>query len=583
MVELLPLARRLGLVCALAWAAQGTIALADEGDEADEPASTSQESAPAKAREPLPALDLSESILYEYLVAEIALQRGHANLAARDLLDLARRTRDPRLARRAMEVASSAQLSDIAIEAARIWLAEDPSSTAALQSVTALLISARRVEEAEPYLSQLISSRNGNAAGAFMQLGRLFAGNPDKEANLRVVRELAKSYPKLPQAYFAIAQAAHAANDNAGALDAIRRAAALQPDWDVAALFEAELLRVDSPDEALKRLAGYVAAYPDRKDVRLSYARLLVRQRHDAEARGEYGKLLAAYPKDTEVLYSVGLLANQVKDYDTAERCMRRLLELGYHDASAVRYVLGQIAEDQRKWRRAIEWYESIQPGEYFLAARLRAAQVIAKQGKLDEARAYVRRIPAADDRQKAQLVVAEAQLLRDANRTDEALAFLGQALDKQPDQPDLLYDYALTAEKLQRYDAVEEKLRKLIEIEPDHAHAYNALGYSFAERNTRLGEARKLIEKALEISPDDYYIIDSMGWVLYRQGDLKGATDWLRRAYNGRADGEIGAHLGEVLWVAGHRDEARRVWADALKSYPDNDLLLQTVKRFEK
>jgi tetratricopeptide (TPR) repeat protein len=583
MVEILPLARRLSLVCALLCGVQAAFAQTNEVDDADEPAAANQNAAPAKPQEPLPALDLSESILYQYLLAEIALQRGQANLATRNFLDLARRTHDPRLARRAMEVASSAQLPDAAIEAGRIWLAEDPSSLAALQSVTALLISARRVEEAEPYLEQLIAARNGNAAGAFMQLGRLFAGNPDKAANLRVVRQLAKSYPKLPQAQFAVAQAAHAADDNAAALEAIRQAAALQPDWDVAALFEAELLRVDAPDEAVKRLAGYVAAYPDRKDVRLSYARLLARLQRNAEARSEFENLLAANPKDTEVLYSVGLLANQVKDYDTAERCMRRLLELGYRDANAVRYVLGQIAEDQKQWRRAIEWYETVERGEYFLAARLRAAQAIAKQGNLDEARAYVRRIPAADDRQQAQLIVAEAQLLREANRPADALAFLGQALDKQPNQPDLLYDYALTAEKLQRYDAVEEKLRKLIELEPDHAHAYNALGYSFAERNTRLGEARKLIEKALEISPDDYFIIDSMGWVLYRQGDLKGAIDWLRRAYSGRADGEIGAHLGEVLWVGGHRDEARRIWDDALKSYPDNDLLLQTVKRFEK
>jgi tetratricopeptide (TPR) repeat protein len=583
MVEILPLARRFSLTCALLCAAQGTLAQADEADEADEPAATSQDVAPAKPREPLPALELSEPILYQYLLAETALQRGQPDLAARSFLDLARRTRDPRLARRAMEVASGAQLSDVAIDAARIWLAADPTSTGALQSVTALLISARRVEEAEPFLEQLIASRNGNAAGAFMQLGRLFAGNPDKAANLRVVRQLAKSYPRLPQAHFAVAQAARAANDDAAALEAIRQAALLQPDWDVAALFEAELLRADAPDQAVKRLADYVAAYPDRKDVRLSYARLLARMRRYAEARSEYEKLLAANPKDTEILYSVGLLAHQIKDYDTAERCMRRLLELGYRDANAVRYVLGQIAEEQKKWSPAIEWYERVERGEYFLAARLRAAQATGKQRGLDEARAYIKRIPVADDREQAQLIVAEAQLLRDANRSDEALAFLAQALGKQPDQPDLLYDYALTAEKLQRYDAVEAKLRKLIELEPNHAHAYNALGYSFAERNTRLGEARKLIEKALEISPDDYFIIDSMGWVLYREGDLKGAVDWLRRAYSGRADGEIGAHLGEVLWVGGQRDEARRIWNDALKSYPDNDLLLQTVKRFEK
>jgi Flp pilus assembly protein TadD len=148
------------------------------------------------------------------------------------------------------------------------------------------------------------------------------------------------------------------------------------------------------------------------------------------------------------------------------------------------------------------------------------------------------------------------------------------------PEQPELLYDQALTAEKLERFDVMESNLQKLIQVKPDHAHAYNALGYSFAERNTRLPEAKKLIEKALELAPEDYYIIDSMGWVLYRMGDLKGAAEQLRRAWNGRPDGEIGAHYGEVLWMLGERDEARRIWQEAQKVAPENETLIKTLKR---
>jgi Flp pilus assembly protein TadD len=149
------------------------------------------------------------------------------------------------------------------------------------------------------------------------------------------------------------------------------------------------------------------------------------------------------------------------------------------------------------------------------------------------------------------------------------------------PNQPDLLYDQALTAEKLDRYDMLESSLKQLIELKPDHAHAYNALGYSFAERNIRLTEAKQLIEKALSLSPDDYFIVDSMGWVLYRMGDLKGAAAQLRRAWNGRADGEIGAHFGEVLWMMGEKDEARRIWRDAQQASPENETLQKTLKRF--
>jgi len=217
------------------------------------------------------------------------------------------------------------------------------------------------------------------------------------------------------------------------------------------------------------------------------------------------------------------------------------------------------------------------------MPARMRAANALAKQGKLDEARAYLKRVAAENPEDEIQLIVAEAQLLRDAHRAGDAFTLLSDALGKQPEQPELLYDLALTAEKMERFDLLESNLRKLIEVKPDHAHAYNALGYSFAERNLRLPEARKLIEKALEISPEDYFIIDSLGWVLYREGDLKGAARELRRAYSGRPDAEIGAHLGEVLWVLGERDEARRIWDESLKAGPDNETLNKTIKRLRR
>jgi len=261
---------------------------------------------------------------------------------------------------------------------------------------------------------------------------------------------------------------------------------------------------------------------------------------------------------------------------------MKRLLGMNYRDPDGVRYLLGQIAEEQKQWPQAIEWYGQIGEGEHALAARLRTASVMAKEGKIDEARAYLEKLAEEHPDQAPQVVVVEAQLLRDANRVRDAYDMLGRALKKDPDQPDLLYDYALTAERLQRYDVLEQNLRRLMEVRPDHAHAYNALGYSLVERNTRLPEAKKLIEHALQLAPDDYFIVDSMGWLLYREGDLKGAVAQLRRAYGGRPDPEIGAHLGEVLWMLGQRDEARQVWQESLKATPDNETLIKTIERFK-
>lgn len=531
----------------------------------------------------IPSSELNEPILYEFLLGEIALQRGDNALAAQTFLDLAKRTRDPRVARRAVEVANQARMPELALEAAKTWHDLDNASSQALQVVAALLVANKRVEEAQPYLEKLLAADGVNLENGFMQLNRLLAGNPDKVANLRVVRNLASQHPKLPQAHFAVAQAYVSAGDEEAAVAAIRRAAELRPDWELAALLEAQILQKRSPAAAAKVLEDFVAKHPNSREARLNYARVLVMDKRLPEARRQFEAVLAANPGNTEVIYAVGLLAFQLKDYAVAEENMKRLLGLGYRDPNGVRYVLGQIAEEQKQWPQAVRWYERISDGEHLLPARMRTANAIAKQGKLDEARAYLKRVAADNPEEQAQLTVTEAQLLREAHRNQDAFQLLGEALQKEPDQPELLYDYALTAEKLERFDVLESNLKKLIQVRPDHAHAYNALGYSWAERNMRLPEAKKLIEKALELSPDDAFIIDSLGWVLYREGDLKGAAEQLRRAYSGRPDAEIGAHLGEVLWVMGERDEANRVWQESLKSSPDNETLQKTIKRLRR
>jgi tetratricopeptide (TPR) repeat protein len=525
--------------------------------------------------------ELNEPTLYEFLLGEIALQRGEAQLAAQTYLDLAKRTRDPRVARRAVEIASQARLSDVAIDAAKLWQEIEPTSPQALQIAAALLVGAKRVDEAEPYLEKLLVAEGVNLENGFLQLNRLLSSNPDKAANLRVVRKLAALHPQLAQSHFAIGQAANAAGEDDAALAAARRAQALRPDWEQAVLLEAQILQKRSPGAAVKRLGDYVEKNPQSPDARLNYARALVLDKRYAEARQQFQSVLAASPRNAEVVYAVGVLALQLKDYTVAEDSFKRLLGMRYRDPDGVRYLLGQVAEEQKRWPQAIQWYEQIQEGDHALPARMRTAGAMAKQGKLDEARKFLQQVAADGPADEAQLTIAEAQLLRDANRHGEAFKLLAEALQKQPEQPELLYDYALTAEKLERFDLLETNLRKLIEVRPEHAHAYNALGYSFAERNLRLSEARKLIEKAIELAPEDYYIVDSLGWVQYREGDLKGAAATLRRAYGGRPDAEIGAHLGEVLWKLGEREEARRIWQEAQKSAPENETLLKTIKKF--
>lgn len=569
------------LAFALAFAGSA-VAQSNSKDEDDEDPALSARAAEVQERDEslLPKQDLTEPVLLGLLLAEVAAQRENPAYAARTYLELAKRTRDPRIARRAVEISNYARLPDLALDAAKIWYEAAPQSAQALQTVSGLLISLRRVEEAEPYLAKLFGTDSATAANGFMQIHRFLSANPDRKANLRIVRKLAAGYLELPQAHFAIAQAAAGANDEPAALEAVRRAGQLKPDWDLAAIFEAQLLQSTAPAQAQARLSEYLQTYPGSREAGLNYARLLVLDKKLPQARAQFEVLLAAYPENVDVLYTVGLLSAQLKDFGAAQGHLARLLETQFREKDSVRFTLGQLSEETKDYPAALKWYSQIEAGDQFIPSRLRTAHVMYKQGKLKEARAYLRSVDAGA--QQVQMLIAEAQLLREANQQAEAFDVLNKGLEALPDQPDLLYDRALTAEKLERFDVLEADLTKLIKLSPDRAHAYNALGYSFADRSIRLDEARTLIEKAISLAPDDLFIVDSMGWTFYRMGDHPRALEYLRRAWQGRPDGEIGAHLGEVLWVMGERAEAERIWQEAVKNSPDNEALLKTIKRFK-
>jgi tetratricopeptide (TPR) repeat protein len=416
-----------------------------------------------------------------------------------------------------------------------------------------------------------------------MQLNRLLGNNPDKGASLSAIRSLAEPYPTLAQARFAVAAAAANAGQDDLALKEIREASRLKPDWELAALYEAQLLQKKSNAAAAARLEQYLKLYPKSREARLAYARTLVADKRYPEARGEFERLVKDYPDNTDVVFSIAVLSMQLEDWPTADANLKRLLDLGYRDRNTVRFYLGQVSEEEKRFPDALKWYSEVTRGEQYMPAQIRAAQVMSKQGDLDGARKFLQQVNAQSNEQRVQLVLAEAQLLRDAKQEKEAFVVVDDALEKLPNNPELLYDHAMLAEKIDRVDVLESSLRKLIRLKPDHAHAYNALGYTLADRNQRLDEAQELIDKALKLAPDDAFIMDSMGWVLFRQGKAEDGLKYLERAYSIRPDAEIAAHLGEVLWVLGRRAEARKVWDEALKKTPDSDILTKTVQRLGK
>lgn len=467
-----------------------------------------------------------------------------------------------------------------ALEAATLWLQADPDSARARQTVIALLVNQSQLDEAVPHLEKWLSGTPEQAGKNFLQLSTLVAGHQDKPAVLQLIRTLAANHPTVPEASLAVAQAAWNANDRDTALEASRQALKLRPGWELAALFQAQALQRGSPVEAITFLGEFLKAHPGAKDARLNYARMLVSTRQYAEARKHFGILLGETPNNAEIAVAVATLSMQAKDYVAAEVQLKRALELKPKDPDAVRLYLGQVNEELQRPDEALQWYSSITHGAQFIPAQARYAGVLAKQGKLAEARKHLQSVNAGDAQQRTQLTLAEASLLREASAYQEAFDFLSQAVAGAPDAPDLLYDHAMAAEKVNRIDVLESNLRKVIKMRPNYAHAYNALGYSLADRKERLAEARTLIETAHKLLPEDPFILDSLGWVLHRVGENQLALGHLQRAYVVRPDGEIAAHLGEVLWVLGRQAEAQKLWVEALRNHSKNEVLQSTVKR---
>jgi tetratricopeptide (TPR) repeat protein len=528
-----------------------------------------------------PKQALTNQVLYQMLLAEIALQRNAPALATRAYMELLRETNDYRIAERAVQVALASRLPEEALVAAKKWLELEPDSVAARQTVAALLVTKGQLAEAKPHLEKLLAAEGTNVGYGFIHLNNLLARYPDKKAALTLVQELAGPYPKLPEAHFAIARAAMSAGDADLALKEVREALTLRPEWEGAALFQAQVLQVQAPAQAKDYYTGYLAKYPKAREMRLAYARFLVEKKEYAAARTEFKTLIEQFPGNPEVPLAVGLISMQMGDYDTAAQYLKQSLDGGVKNDDAVRFYLGQISEEQKRYDEALHWYESVD-GEQAFAAHLRYAAVLAKQGKLDEARSHLHQIEIANNQQRVQVVEAEAQLYQDAKQYQQAFDLLTKALEKLPNHPDLLYDQAMAAEKINRLDILEASLRKLIQIKPDYAHAYNALGYTLADRTTRYDEAKQLLDKALQLAPDDPFILDSMGWLQYRLKNYSVAIDYLRRAFTLRADPEIAAHLGEVLWVSGDHPQAEEIWNRALKANPGQQALIDVINKFK-
>jgi tetratricopeptide (TPR) repeat protein len=539
---------------------------------------------------------MSAELFYRIMLGNVALQRGDPVLAARAFYEAAKEARDADLARRAAEIAVRTRQRDVAEASAKLWLEIDPSAKRASEILAAVQSGTFASGTGDIDLDTLEARLRDAIAGAvaskhnapelFLELNRALADKTDRLTTFRIVQDLAKPYPDIAEAQFAVALAAantglKSVTMQSTAATAIDRALALKPDWDRAALLKSEILANTSRGAAIAYLEAFTKAHPASKPGFGALAQLYVEDKRPGDARTIFERLAKDYPDQREFVFAIGALSFQMKDWPRAESVFQKLEAEHYGENGIVELYLAQIAEEQKRYDEAIARYKAVPEGERAWVAQLRVGVVMAKKGDLAGARKYLDDLPAVTIDQRVEVRQTEAQILRDAHDNAGAYAVLTQALAEHPDSPELLYDAAMVAEKLDKVDESEARLSRLVELKPDDAQALNALGYTLVDRSKRLDEGYALIERALKLAPDDAFILDSMGWALFRMGRLDDSIAYLTRALNGRADPEIAAHLGEVLWAKGEQGRALDVWRAQLKTTPDNPVLLETVKRF--
>jgi tetratricopeptide (TPR) repeat protein len=552
---------------------------------------TPVETTPAKAlpakptdvkQEPLSQEPLTQELLFDILLGEIAGQRGRLDVSAPSYLQAALISNDPRVSERAVQIATFARRYDLALKAARHWLSLDSSNIEARKVVTALALKAGDTDEVITQLDYLIKS-SANPQEGFQLATVILAQHADKTIALAAIEKLAARYPDSVDARLAVCRIAILAEDLDRAQVAVDQALRLQPDLPQALVLKAQILiRQNRKPEALQLLGKAAERQPQSADLRLAYGRMLLDAGDLKAAREEFRAVVKLSPDNTDAVYSLALLELETGQLESGEQHLKQLLDVE-DKRQSVYYYLGYAAQERGNAEVALEWYGKVDEGsEYWTQSQLRMAKLLAAQGRLDEVRKEMQALRRNNPENAVDYYLLEGQVLSDLAMYQDAYALYAEALTSYPDEEDLLYAQALVAEQLDRIALAEHYMKRILEQDPDNVRTLNALGYTLADRTKRYEEARKYIEKAYAQKPDDPAIIDSMGWVQYRLGNLKEAQRYLQQAYDMTGDSEIGAHLGEVLWMQGDQAGARRVWDESLKNAPDNPVIKEVINRFK-
>ncbi|WP_439519937.1 tetratricopeptide repeat protein [Hydrogenophaga sp.] len=552
----------------------------------------------AAAPEPVVNSGLNAPLFYQLLLGELNVRDGEPGTGYSLILDAARKQRDANLYRRAVDVALQARSGEAALTAARAWSQELPGGTESSRYVLQILLALDRASETSPVLRNILQATSvGERNDTINAIPQTYARVADKALAASVVREALDPWLKQPAhaavAWTTVGRMELAQDRLPQALAAARQGHEAEPASPYPALLALELLeRGQAEAEPMVRRQLLVSTTNSQGDtaVALAYARILLDLQRNSDARAQLETLTARQPDQAEPWLLLGSLQVQENALAAATDSLQKYMALARRAAdersarglTQAYLLMAQVSEKQQDFAAANAWLDRIENADDIMAAQMRRASLLARQGQLPQARALLRNQPERRPEDARLKLVAEAQLLRDFKAYQQSYEVYGEAVQRFPEDTDLLYDQAMMAEKAGKSDEMEKLLRQLMAARPDFHHAYNALGYSLADRKVRLNEAKQLIEKAVSLAPGDAYIQDSLGWVEFRLGNAARALSILQAAYAKRPDAEIAAHLGEVLWTQGQRDQALKIWREGLLLSNDNETLQETLKRLQ-
>lgn len=573
---------RLALISSCVWSAWA------------QPATPAQASpAPTTDQAPLPQSALDAALFYQLLMGELNVRSGSPGSGFSIILDAARKTRDPALFQRAVDLALQSRSGESALQAAQAWKSALPGSTEANRYILQILLALNRVDEAGKALSVSIRDLpEAEQNAAIASVPRIFVRVQDKKTAADTVEKALatalKQSSTAAAAWTTVGRMRREAGQLALAVEATRQGRAADPSAP-GPLILALSLASAAPTEITPLLAQAMqdAVQPE---LRLGYARHLIGQSQQAQALQQLARLNAEHPSFADGWLVHGLLLQETGQLAEAEQKLRQHVTLAQTSQdnevqsrlSEALLALAQMAQRQGQLNQAEQWLAQVPPDTDPIKLASRRADLLTQQGRQDEARQVLAQIKTNNAEQATRKTLVQSMWLRENKLADQAYNLLKQAMTEQPQNTDLMSEMAMVSEKLKRFDEMESVLRELMKRKPEDPHAFNALGYSLADRNVRLDEARQLITQALKLAPEDAYIQDSLGWVAYRQGQHAEALKILQAAFKARPDAEIAAHLGEVLWIMGQRQEAGTVWREGLLLKADNDTLVETMKRFQ-